>query len=62
MKSRGSQQGQSDHTMFFQQSKSGKKTIVIVYVDNIVLTEDNIIEMERLKKHLATKFELKDLG
>ncbi|XP_022870815.1 uncharacterized protein LOC111390064 [Olea europaea var. sylvestris] len=36
-------------------------TVLIVYVD-IILTEDNIVAMERLKKCLATKFEEKDLG
>ncbi|KAB1200448.1 hypothetical protein CJ030_MR0G007247 [Morella rubra] len=62
VKNQGYQQGQSDHTMFFRQSKDGKKTILIVYVDDIILTGDNIMEMERLKKVLATEFEVKDLG
>lgn len=35
--------------------------ILIVYI-NIILTGDNIVEMERLKKNLATEFEVKDLG
>ena len=37
-------------------------TILIVYVDDIVLTGDDIGEVERLKKVLATEFEVKDLG
>ena len=36
-------------------------TILIVYVDDIILIGDNIGEVERLKV-LATKFEVKDLG
>ncbi|XP_031281719.1 secreted RxLR effector protein 161-like [Pistacia vera] len=48
--------------MFFQQTGDGKKTILIVYVDDINLTGDNIVEMERLKKTLSTEFEVKDLG
>ena len=48
--------------MFFQQSENGKKTILIVYVDDIILTGDNVVEMERLKKVLAIEFEVKDLG
>ncbi|XP_022893597.1 uncharacterized protein LOC111408063 [Olea europaea var. sylvestris] len=48
--------------MFFKQSKDGAKTILIVYVDDIILTGDNTAKMEKLKKCLATEFEVKDLG
>ena len=37
-------------------------TILIVYVDDIILTGDNTREVERLKKVLATEFEVKDLS
>ena len=37
-------------------------TILIMYVNDIILTRDNTGEVERLKKVLATKFEVKDLG
>ena len=36
-------------------------TILIVYVNDIILTRDNTGEVERLKV-LATEFEVKDLG
>ena len=48
--------------MFFKQSNDGRMTILIVYVDDIILTGDNTREMDRLKKVLATEFEVKDLG
>ena len=35
--------------------------ILIIYVD-IILTTDDIVEMERLKKSLAAEFEIKDLS
>lgn len=48
--------------MFFQQSKNGAKTIMVVYVDDIILIKDNTTEMERLKKCLAIEFKVKYLG
>ena len=48
--------------MFFKQSNDGRMTILIVYVDDIILTGDDTGEVERLKKVLATEFEVKDLG
>jgi len=35
--------------------------VLIVYVDNIILTDNDKIEMERLKRNLAANFEIKDL-
>lgn len=42
-------------------SKDGKKAILILYVDDIILIGDNTVEMERLKISLAIGFEVKDL-
>ena len=54
-------QGQIDHTMFYKHSCNGKITILIVYVDGIILTRSDG-EMLRLKKALAQSFEIKDQG
>ncbi|RVW33674.1 Retrovirus-related Pol polyprotein from transposon RE2 [Vitis vinifera] len=54
--------GQSDHTMSSKQSNDGRMTILIVYVDDIILTRDDTGKVERLKKVLATEFEVKVLG
>ena len=61
MKDQGYKQGHSDHTMFIHVTDDGKRTVLIVYVDDIILTRDNIGEMERLKTILASEFEVKDL-
>ncbi|RVX14578.1 Retrovirus-related Pol polyprotein from transposon RE1 [Vitis vinifera] len=58
----GYTQSQVDHTMFYKHSNEGKIVILIVYVDDIVLTGDDCNELEKLKGKLAEEFEIKDLG
>jgi hypothetical protein len=48
--------------LFTPNSLHYKIVILIVYVDAIILTGDNVTEMDRLKKSLALEFEIKDLG
>ena len=55
------QQSNADHTLFIRHHK-GKITLLIVYVDDIVMTGDDKEEMARLKNLLAREFEIKDLG
>ena len=40
----------------------GRISIIIVYVDDIILTEDHVEEICKLKSFLAHEFEIKDLG
>uniref|UniRef100_A0A2N9FH39 Integrase catalytic domain-containing protein n=1 Tax=Fagus sylvatica TaxID=28930 RepID=A0A2N9FH39_FAGSY len=47
---------------FSTSSESGKVTALIVYVDDIVVTGNDIMEMGKLKTYLAKEFEIKDLG
>ena len=60
--SHGYSQSQADKTMFYKHSNEGKIVILIIYVDDIILTGDDTTELERLKKVLANDFEIKDLG
>lgn len=62
VKSCGYCQSHADYTMFYKHNKEGKVAILIVYMDDIILTGDDIEELKRLKKKLATAFEIKDLG
>ena len=48
--------------MFVKYSEKGKIVVLIVYVDYIILTRDDLIEIEWLKKSLASNFEIKYLG
>ena len=57
----GYQQAHADHTLFFKRSKE-KISIVIVYVDDIVLTGDDMVELNNIKEKLSYVFEMKDLG
>ena len=55
-------QSQADHTLFVKHSLHGKTTSLIIYMDNLVLTRDDVKEIPRLKKYLASEFEIKNLG
>ena len=52
LKEQGYNQGQTDHTMFTKHSPSGKLAVLIVYVDDIVLTGDFEGEIPRIKEFL----------
>ena len=54
-------QEQTNHTMFMKHTRGGKIAILIVYVEDIILTRSDEAEIARLKKCLAAKFEIKDL-
>lgn len=41
-------QGQSDHTVFFKHH-NGKMTVLIVYVDDIILTWDDTDELGKIE-------------
>lgn len=57
----GYKQSNADHTLFFKQ-RGEHITILVVYVDDIVITGNDNEEIAWLKKMLAKSFEVKDLG
>ncbi|XP_061346367.1 uncharacterized mitochondrial protein AtMg00810-like [Gastrolobium bilobum] len=61
MKKFGYSQSNADHTLFIKR-KEEKITALIVYVDDMVLTGDDLEEMEKLENYLNTEFEMKSLG
>lgn len=48
--------------MFTNHSQEGKIVVLIVYADDILLTRNDVVEMDQLKNNLSTKLEIKDLG
>ena len=61
VKSQGYSQGHSNHTLFTKVYKARKIAVLIVYVDDIVLFEDNTVEIIQLKKRMGDESEIKDL-
>lgn len=55
-------QGQADHTIFTKFAHDGRTTVLIVYVDDIIVTSDYAEEIKNLKEALAKEFDIKDLG
>lgn len=55
-------QGQADHTLSVKHSEEGKISVLIVYVDDIVLTGNREKEIMHVKALLSREFEMKDLG
>lgn len=55
-------QSQADDTLFIKHFDHGKVAMLIVYVDDIVLTGNHDEEIKRLKCLLSKEFEIKDLG
>jgi len=61
IKAFGYQQSSSDHTLFIKHNE-GKLTILIIYVDDMIVTGNDSIKKEALQTYLSREFEMKDLG
>ena len=53
------QKSQDDHMLYIKHSTHGKVFTLIVYKDDILITGDDLSEIEKLKSYLAAEFELK---
>ena len=56
----GYSQYNGDHTVFYRHQGS-HITILVAYVDDIVITGDDVEEIKKLKERLGRAFEVKDL-
>ena len=61
MKKYGYKQSNSDHTLFLK-NRGKLVTCLIIYVDDMILTENDGEEIMSLKEKLFEEFEMKDLG
>lgn len=46
----------------FSKRKGSKRTLMIIYVDYIVVIEDDMEEIDKLQGYLNFEFDMKDLG
>ena len=52
----------ADHSVFYHHSSTRKCIYLIVYVDDIVITGTDQDSIQKLKQHLFSHFQTKDLG
>ncbi|RVW60738.1 Retrovirus-related Pol polyprotein from transposon TNT 1-94 [Vitis vinifera] len=52
----------TDHSVFYHHNSSGQSIYLVVYVDDIVITGSDQNGIQKLKQHLFTHFQTKDLG
>ena len=52
----------SNHSAFYHHTSSGQCIYLIVYVDDIVITGYDQDGIRKLKQHLFSHFQTKDLG
>ena len=55
-------QSTSDHSVFYHHTSLGQCIYLIVYVDDIVITCSDHDGIRKLKQHLFSHFQTKDLG
>ena len=52
----------TDHSVFYHHNSSGQCIYLVVDVDNIVITDSDQDGIQKLKQHLCSHFQTKDLG
>ena len=52
----------TDHSVFYHHNSSRQCIYLVVYVDNIVITDSDQNGIQKLKQHLFTYFQTKDMG
>ena len=56
-------QARGDHALFIKHREDGKgSTLLLVYVDDILITGGDVTEIRRLAEAFSSQFEMKQLG
>lgn len=50
------------YTLFFKHTGGANLAILIVYVDDIIFTGNDLVEISQLKLRFTHEFDIKDLG
>ena len=58
----GNKQSQVDHSLFTKRSSSSSFIALLVYVDDVILCGNDLIEINSIKVALDSSFKIKDLG
>ena len=58
VKSEWNSQGHLNNALFTKVSKAGKIAVLVIYVDDIVLSGDNTAKIIQLKKWMGDEFEI----
>ena len=62
MRDCGYKQSNGDHTLFIKHTAKGGMTVLIVYVDDILITGNDEEEIKDISEGLARQFDIKALG
>ena len=52
----------SDHCVYFKRIDNGRKIILLLYIDDMIVAGSNMKDINVLKRKLAKSFVMKDLG
>ena len=58
----GYAQSNGDNSLFYEHTPNGKTTILVIYVDDIIITGSDMEERIRLEQSLMNEFSIKNLG
>ena len=61
MVSQGYSKSEYEHCLYFKRLND-KLTIIVLYVDDIIIVSKRTGNINRLKAHMARTFDMKDLG
>ena len=50
------------NSSLFVKAREGKLAIILIYVDDLIITRDDVNEIRQTKKNLSVRFQMKELG